>query len=699
MAALVQSFPQQSSTMTMLDTRPTSASGHFQQDRPSQQQRSHNARSLYGGGGSNANVHRGQTSNAPVAPYAFTSTPSLAGYANPLRQNPSLPYLRQENRAVTAPPAPTGFSNAVSSKPRSATPANDITPSPRPDGPLQAVKSLPGGSLDLSLSDPRLAASSSATAAKPSPDRYRRLNHRSSSGGLSSPLGGASSSPSGSGMAAVNHLYQHPGQSLSSPALRSNTSGSRLQSVDDSVLSRNGEQKKHRRRSMSGLGPADAPTGQPAVVPPPMTRSYASVVSTPYTPGKREARPIQRAPQPASSHGRNGSQESVSSRSASRPGSVSSHASTPSRSAAWNADILGQAKRDDSPLRAHISAQSGTGQRLEPKLVNVPQRGSSDNNRRTVNPSPLSKPVAMKSDLPVAINGPGKGNVVANAQDSPAPAASEARAPESAAARHLAALNKKDGKGEKKPSRLRRAFSFSSASELKKAAEASSSSVQAAAAATASPAGPATTSQSRPSNKLRKEQPADDELMAREAAIVQRQEAGGLGSSIYSGQGHFFTGSTDNLSVSSTASSASLMLRKMGHGVKRSTRSLVGLFRPKSMVGAPGALAEPSAPAASAAQVSMVTVEAEREKVNVNLDPHDQVGGGTGFPRLERNSLDAASMGAGSEPALSFSSTSDGRTPAQTGMQAPRRSIVGGERERAEALAAVKKGILKRMFC
>jgi hypothetical protein len=76
-----------------------------------------------------------------------------------------------------------------------------------------------------------------------------------------------------------------------------------------------------------------------------------------------------------------------------------------------------------------------------------------------------------------------------------------------------------------------------------------------------------------------------------------------------------------------------------------------------------------------------VTVEAEREKVNVNADPHDQVGGGTGFPKLERNSIDTKlSMDSGTV-------SSDNRS---------RRSIVGGERERAEVLAAVKKGILKR---
>ena len=102
---------------------------------------------------------------------------------------------------------------------------------------------------------------------------------------------------------------------------------------------------------------------------------------------------------------------------------------------------------------------------------------------------------------------------------------------------------------------------------------------------------------------------------------------------------------------------------------------MVGLFRPKSVVGVPAA--DSAVPEPSVAQVSMVTVEAEREKVNVNPNPHDQPGGGTGFPKLERNSMDVSAVRAGSDAS-------------------PRRSIVGGERERAEVLAAVKKGILKR---
>jgi hypothetical protein len=82
----------------------------------------------------------------------------------------------------------------------------------------------------------------------------------------------------------------------------------------------------------------------------------------------------------------------------------------------------------------------------------------------------------------------------------------------------------------------------------------------------------------------------------------------------------------------------------------------------------------------------MVTVEAEREKVNVNLDPHEQAGGGTGFPKLERNSIDAATT--------SRSEWSQSVTSRQNESHS-RPTIVGGENERAEVLAAVKKGILK----
>ncbi|KAL8753070.1 MAG: hypothetical protein Q9184_005534 [Pyrenodesmia sp. 2 TL-2023] len=300
----------------------------------------------------------------------------------------------------------------------------------------------------------------------------------------------------------------------------------------------------------------------------------------------------------------------------------------------------------------------------EPQLINIPPRGSSDASKRLTNPSPLSRPVTMGPESPSTKNA-----FAAAVQQKPNPATAPSltpnpSAPGSAAAQHLAALNTKEGKKEGKSSRLRRAFSFGSAAELRKASAENNMSTERA--------------------KLRKDR-YQDEAEAEQAAIAQKQEAGGLGAGIYSGQGQFFTGSTDNLSISSTASSASVMIRKMGKGVKKGSRSLVGLFRPKSVVGVPAA--DGPVPEASVAQVSMVTVEAEREKVNVNVDPHDQAGGGTGFPKLERNSVDAARAGFDQPASVRERSMESAR---------PRRSIVGGERERAEVLAAVKKGILKR---
>lgn len=291
--------------------------------------------------------------------------------------------------------------------------------------------------------------------------------------------------------------------------------------------------------------------------------------------------------------------------------------------------------------------------------VSIPPRGSSTdaaNAKRGANPSPLSKPVTMETEA--------GSTQPAGATE---PAAQEPASPprfESAAVRQLTAINEKRGKAKSKTSRLRRAFSFGSAAEFRKAA----------------PDGEAADNSP---GKLHKDRNPEDAYDEEQARIAQQQEAAGIGSNIYAG-GRFFHGSTDNLSISSTASSASIMIRKMGRGMKKGTRSLVGLFRPKSIIGAPAA--EPIQPETTQTAVSMITVEAERERVNVNPDPKAQ-GGGTGFPRLERNSIDAAKVPV-LEPERVGSSGTD-----STGA---RKSIVGGENERAEVLAAVRKGILKR---
>lgn len=252
------------------------------------------------------------------------------------------------------------------------------------------------------------------------------------------------------------------------------------------------------------------------------------------------------------------------------------------------------------------------------------------------------------------------------ASGTPTPAAAPSSSYESPAVKQLAALNQKGGKLKSKTSRLRRALSFGSAAEFKKAG---------------STDGIKDNEDASGADKAQNGSP--DELDAEQARIAEQQEAAGIGHNIYAGS-RLFQGSSDNLSISSTASSASIMIRKMGRGMKKGGRSLVGLFRPKSIIGVPTA----EVPEASQAAVSMVTVEAERERVNVNAEPNPQNGGGTGFPRLERNSIDASNVTDSLIPERAGSSGTDNSNS--------RKSIVGGDRERAEVLAAVRKGILKR---
>lgn len=187
--------------------------------------------------------------------------------------------------------------------------------------------------------------------------------------------------------------------------------------------------------------------------------------------------------------------------------------------------------------------------------------------------------------------------------------------------------------------------------------------------------------------KLHKERNPDDILDEEQARIAQKQEEAGIGNNIYGGT-RFFSGSTDNLSISSTASSASIMIRKMGRGMKKGTRSLAGLFRPKSVIGVPAA--DTKVPEATRAAVSMVTVEAERERVNIHADLA-QDGGETGFPHLEHTSVEIGLSG------KSPSGSSERVGSSGTDKSNSRKSIVGGDKERAEVLGAVRKGILKRM--
>ena len=364
MTALVQSFPQQSSTVTMLQTRPTSATGPFQAAGHMPQQ-ARNSRSMYSTpvGTVGIGTYRGQTSASPVAPYAFTSTPVLMTNGNPLRQNPSMPHLRQENRTTSAPVVPysqqimTTVTNA--SRPRQATPSASLGSSDT----SQSVPSQQGFTKDDSsvadernnqalprpLSSIELGSTSSdlgppilPNQSKQSPDRYRRSNRRSEVN--LQPSGqtvGGSALPSGSGMVTIGHLYTPPAQPPQSSTYRAPISPSmgeasyltqpRLVSKDDMILHRQGlseQAKRYRRRSVSSLEAGDF-TGQFADLREQksmsaLPKSYASALSSPPVSETQEARKSPVSQRPTSSHGRNGSTESTtSSRTSSRPSSVS----------------------------------------------------------------------------------------------------------------------------------------------------------------------------------------------------------------------------------------------------------------------------------------------------------------------------------------------------------------------------------------
>ncbi|KAK4217953.1 hypothetical protein QBC37DRAFT_25520 [Rhypophila decipiens] len=656
MAALVQGYPRQTNGATMLQTRPMSASGIIStgQSHPgtpygnvAPQQRN----SIHGmpTGVNGPQAFRG--SPGPVQPYAFTNTPSL---------NPSQQWQQFRNhRTSSTPSVPTiqslDYLQASNARPRYSA-SSSMTNLPgtaalnvqlggsRDDSGL----SIPGHRRGSSTSRPHSAQRSesssnsslgSAAPVKPSPERYRRAKSQAAD------------------FAATSKPSNLRNSQQATQDMPNNVVGSASNSaIDDSQLVRGpslDEIQRFRRRSMPALDSAGFSK--------PLTPLGAE---QPVESSRLDQSSIRKATdkehKPAKTSNNLVAERAVNSAS-SRAGSSDSHSS--GRSAGSSARSSSSANRNahgPSPAAnpALTSSPDPTNSSQDyPRLVNIPPRSSSSDaasTKRTINPSPLSKPTAMDDE---------PGHTVADAVVS-TPVKSPQPQLASPAVRQLAAINQ-SGKARSKTSRLRRAFSFGSAAEFRKNVPESETSANADANAPA---------------KLHKERNAEDVYNEEQERIAQQQEAAGIGSNIYTG-GKIFTGSTDNVSISSTASSASIMIRKMGRGMKKSTRSLVGLFRPKSIIGAPAP--DSTLPEATEATVSMITVEAERERVNVHADLKSQNGGGTGFPHLERNSMDAAGL----VPERLGSSGTDDSTP--------RKSIVGGEKERAEVLAAVRKGILK----
>ncbi|EAA27138.1 hypothetical protein GE21DRAFT_4339 [Neurospora crassa] len=659
MAALVQGYPRQSGTATMLQTRPASSTGIIQ---PAQSQ----SNPQYGHNMSQRNSIHGMSGvvGAPVVyrqasgsvqQYAFTNAPALnhATHHHQFRQHrtsstPSVPQVQNFDQSG----AHTRYqsSNSMTNLPSPATTSGQSAGGSRDDsvisvGSSRRVAPLPrphSAHLGETFSVPLIA---SAGPPKVSPERYRRPAQRANEAAPT--MSNTSEHKSG--------MLRGPNGAL--PHRPNSFAGAMGGSAVDDMLLPHGQVredvKRARRRSMPALDSA----GLAMPLAPLYAAQPTDVSSKSRKTGEKEAKSSGRTVNNLSvgrvaAHTRTSSTDS---RSSSR--STASSGTRPASSANLSANV---ANPTGNPAHSSIPEQHHSNGQDHARLVNIPPRGSSSdatNTKRLTNLSPLSKPVAMDTDA----GRNATAGVTAGRSASPVKTPSPPPA-QSPAAKQLAALSHNDSKPKSKTSRLRRAFSFSSASEFRKAVHHQDA-------------------ENGPS-KLHKDQNSNEPLDAEQARIAQQQEAAGIGSNIYGPR--IFGGSTDNLSISSTASSASVMIRKMGRGMKKSTRSLAGLFRPKSVIGVPAADAK--APDASQATVSMINVEAERERVNVNADVRSQSGGGTGFPRLERNSLDASrAQGLGSERAGSLGS--DG--------SAARKSIIGGERERAEVLAAVRKGILK----
>ncbi|CAO2652570.1 Nn.00g008530.m01.CDS01 [Neocucurbitaria sp. VM-36] len=606
MAQVLAPIVQTSASITMpypssdaYQSAPTQS--HLQQQRASQMPRNQ----MYNGSSASTG-YRG--TSAPIAPYAFSSTPQL----------------RQENRSVSAPNTqalqqpPSHLNQARLGHPSHPSSSSDSTVSTsgssnrsstgpplvsKDDSDIRKPVDSMAPSITLSTSIPDLSLSLGDGPVKQAPGRYRRAAGRNDSS-TSIPTGASTptqrSTSGGTPTLGPSQVTQDADMNSSdiSPPIR--PGHNRASSADDTQIPRSGgidAAKRYRRRSFNGLEEKN------------LTSNMASLQVGTNTAQSTASSTSQNVTKPAS-------------RPASRPTSSHSHERQGSAgSASSNASARSQTRPDVSTQRSYASVAAGsTSKTPEPARRHAP--------------SPLSYPVSPS--------------------EPPSPA--KPTAAPSAAVKQLTAVNDKD-KGMK--SRLRRAFSFGSAAELRRASAENNISAERA--------------------RLRKDRYQNEED-AEQAAIIAKQEAAGIGAGIYSGQGGI--GSTDNLSIQSAASSASIMLRKMGHGMKKGTKSIKGLFRPKSVIGVPAADGPITRP--SVGQVSLVTVEAERQKVNVNADPHSQIGGGTGYPRLERNSIDAGRSAELVNPSIS------------TNDSISRKSIVGGDRDRAEILSSMKKGILKR---
>jgi hypothetical protein len=345
MAQVLAPIVQTSGSITMIHSsadafqNPPQSQSHHQQARTAQMPRSQMYNAQGGGSG-----YRG--TSAPIAPYAFSSTPQLrqdsrsTSAPNPhaLQQinhtrlgHPSHPSSSSDSTASTSGSSSRSTAGAhYVSKDDSVMSSADVRKS--------TVDSFPASAITLSASVPDLSLSFTDGPVKPSPDRYRRAGPRRTDSSPStntsatatptqhSPLIGASTSsgsPKFGNVPTLTTDFQAP----------TRPGHSRASSVDDMQISRQGaidQARRYRRRSLSGLE-----VNTPA----------APTASVEHTQKSSAAPPPKRPTQefrPASSSSRHGSRPS-SSRGHERQGSAGSTSSAtstrPSVSTWWTQEL------------------------------------------------------------------------------------------------------------------------------------------------------------------------------------------------------------------------------------------------------------------------------------------------------------------------------------------------------------------------
>ncbi len=314
MAALVQTYPQQSGTVTLLQTRPGSTTGIMPgtSQGHSGQTYGNPQRNAYHGSIGNIGGQTGYRSGtvAPIQPYAFTSTPSLATTG----QLPQHGGYRTSS-GTTVPNLPQLVDTRMQPSMTVARPQLNTTPT-----------------------QPTFAQ---VVASKASPERYRRPASRQvdpSPSLVQSQQVQSSGVLSGSGMPAAAQLYntravpRSPGMVSSRPqSAHGSLAGA---TMDDMHLYRHptdDESKKYRRRSIHSINSSDYFN---ALAPQNFKQTNEPFQTDRLTGSKKQGgvekdqKPARVVPLPPPvgnvSHVRNGSSESiVSSRSSnSRPSSV-----------------------------------------------------------------------------------------------------------------------------------------------------------------------------------------------------------------------------------------------------------------------------------------------------------------------------------------------------------------------------------------